>query len=118
MEIIVHKGALVKALSSVGNVASQKANTLPILSNVLFETTKEEGLRLVGTDLEVGVSTTIPITITKPGSITIPAKKLSEIIRELPDGEVEISVKKNNAVNKYGKGVFMIKIKRFRVIFC
>ncbi|OGW84255.1 MAG: DNA polymerase III subunit beta [Omnitrophica bacterium GWA2_52_8] len=109
MEIIVHKGALVKALSSVGNVASQKANTLPILSNVLFETTKEEGLRLVGTDLEVGVSTTIPITITKPGSITIPAKKLSEIIRELPDGEVEISVKKNNAVNiKSDKAYFKI----------
>src|SRR3989338_4126621 len=109
MEIIVHKGALVKALSSVGNVASQKANTLPILSNVLFETTKEEGLRLVGTDLEVGVSTTIPITITKHGSITIPAKKLSEIIRELPDGEVEISVKKNNAVNiKSDKAYFKI----------
>ncbi len=109
MEIIADKGSFLKAVNWVGGVTSQKANTLPILGNILLETNKNGTLSLIGTDLEVGISTAIPVKIEKEGSITVPAKKLYEIIRELPDGEIEIIVAKNNAVNiKAGKAYFKI----------
>lgn len=109
MEIKVTKNNFLKAASLVTGVTAQKANTLPILGNVLLETTSKGELRLIGTDLEVGISTTMPVEVLKEGSITVPAKKINEIIRELPEGDVEITVSKNNAVNiKAGKAYFKI----------
>ena len=109
MEIQVQKSDFLKAISFVGNVTASKANTLPILGNILLETTAEGGLRLVGTDMEVGISTVIPVHVVKEGTITVPAKKIHEIFRELPEGEVEIAVAKNNAVNiRTGRAYFKI----------
>ncbi|MFA6600609.1 MAG: DNA polymerase III subunit beta [Candidatus Omnitrophota bacterium] len=109
MELRIQKSLLAKAVGLVGNVAAQRANTLPILGNILLETTKEGNIQMVGTDLEVGISTAVPATILAEGSITVPAKKLTEIIRELPECEVEISVAKNNAVSiKAEKAYFKI----------
>lgn len=109
MEIKVSKSNFLKAASLVGGVTAQKANTLPILGNVLLETTSTKELRLIGTDLEVGISTTLPVDVLKEGSITVPAKKINEIVRELPEGDVEITVSKNNAVNiRAGKSYFKI----------
>jgi len=109
MEIQTQKTAFLKGLSLVGNVTSQKSNTLPILSNILLETMDEETLQLIGTDLEVGICTRIPTVVKKEGSITIPAKKLQEIVRELPEGEVSLTVAKNNAVSiRAGKAYFKI----------
>ncbi|MCB9799845.1 MAG: DNA polymerase III subunit beta [Candidatus Omnitrophica bacterium] len=109
MEIKILKGVLLKGLSLVSNVTSSKAATLPILSNILLETGKSNTLSLVGTDLEVGISTRLPAEVLKEGSITVPAKKILDIVRELPDGEVEIVVAKNNALNiKSGKSFFKI----------
>jgi DNA polymerase-3 subunit beta len=109
MEIKIQKSLFAKAVGLVGNVAAQRANTLPILGNILIETTQDGNLQLVGTDLEVGISTLIPATIITEGSITVPAKKINEIIRELPECDVEISVAKNNAVSiKAGKAYFKI----------
>ncbi len=109
MEIRILKSNLLKAISLVGSVTAQKANTLPILGNILIETQKEDSLRLVGTDLEVGISTAVPAEVMKEGSITVPSKKIYEIVRELPDGEIEITVAKNNAVSiRAGKAYFKI----------
>jgi len=109
MEIIVTKSNLQQGVSLVCGVTSTKTNTLPILSNLLMETDRDGAIRLVGTDLEVGISTSIPAKVIKEGSITIPAKKIQEIVRELPEGDVEITVAKNNAVSiKGGKAVFKI----------
>jgi len=109
MELKVKKSAFSKAISLVGNVASQKANTLPILGNILLETEGKDTLRIVGTDLEVGIATKIPADVEKEGSITLPARKINEIIREFPEGEVDIAVAKNNAVNiRGGKAFFKI----------
>jgi DNA polymerase-3 subunit beta len=63
--------------------------TLPVLANILLETT-EKGIRLSGTDLDIAVSTEVLADVEAPGSITIPAKKLSEIARELPPSPVRI----------------------------
>ncbi len=109
MEITVQKSEFFKAISLVGGVTALKNNTIPILGNILLETTKDKTLNVVGTDLEIGISTQIPVNVNKEGSITVPSKKLHEIIRELPEGEVEITVAKNNAVNiKAGKAYFKI----------
>lgn len=109
MEIQTQKNTFLKAVSLVGVVAAPKTNTLPILENILIETVGTDQIRLIGTNLELGISTTLSVRVIKEGSITIPSKRLHDIIRELPEGEVEITVAKNNTVNiKSGKAYFKI----------
>ena len=64
--------------------------TLPVLANILVETT-DRGIRLSGTDLDIAVSTEVTADIEAPGAITIPARKLAEIARELPPAPVKIA---------------------------
>ena len=64
--------------------------TLPVLANILVETTPR-GIRLSGTDLDIAVSTEVAADVDAEGAITIPAKKLSEIARELPPNPVKMS---------------------------
>lgn len=109
MEIMIQKSAFLKAITLVGGVTVLKNNTMPILGNILLETIGNETLKVVGTDLEIGISTTLPVSVTQQGSITVPARKLLEIVRELPEGDVAITVAKNNAVNiTGGKAYFKI----------
>ncbi|MBA7703693.1 Beta sliding clamp [subsurface metagenome] len=63
--------------------------TLPILTNILIEAKKEK-IELSATDLEIGIKCSVPAQVKKEGAITIPAKRLSDIIRELPEGPVEM----------------------------
>lgn len=94
MKIEGGKNALLKGITAVQNAISMKS-ALPILSNILLETT-DGGLRIVGTDLDVGIIATVPVNISAAGSITVPAKRFADIIKELPESSVTISVKKNN----------------------
>jgi len=94
MKIDVSKSVLLKGITAVQNAISIRS-ALPILSNILLETSKDS-LSIVGTDLDIGIIATIPVNITTPGSITVPAKRFIDIIKELPDAGVSISVKKNN----------------------
>jgi DNA polymerase-3 subunit beta len=64
--------------------------TLPVLANILVETT-ERGIRLSGTDLDIAVSTELTADVEGQGAITIPAKKLAEIVRELPSAPVRVN---------------------------
>jgi len=64
--------------------------TLPVLSNILIEARKD-AIRLSGTDLDIAVTTTVPAEVDDEGAITLPAKKLSDIARELPAASVRIS---------------------------
>ena len=96
MEFAIEREEFIRGLSRVQSII-EKRTTLPILSNVLLET-KENGLQIVGTDLEVGIKGLFSAKIKDPGSITVPAKKLFEIIRELPEGEVLFKVVENDWV--------------------
>jgi len=96
MKLEGKKETLLKGITTVQNAISLRS-TLPILSNILLETTKD-GLTITGTDLDIGIVTKIPIGITTTGSITVPAKKLLDIIKELPEAPITISVRKNNMV--------------------
>src|SRR5207247_8791724 len=63
---------------------------LPVLATVLVEPTKQ-GIRLSGTDLDIAVSTTVPAEVDTDGAVTLPAKKLVDIARELPSGPVRVT---------------------------
>jgi DNA polymerase-3 subunit beta len=109
MEFQIDRDRFLEGVSLVSGVATQKPNTLPILGNVLIESKEGGEILLAATDLEIGISTLLETKQLSEGSITVPAKKLLEILRELPSGTVEVTVAKNNAVNiKTGKAHFKI----------
>ncbi len=97
MRIDSDKITLLKGITAVQNAISAKS-ALPILSNILLETIKDK-LSIVGTDLDVGIISMVPVNITTPGSITVPAKRFMDIIKELPEANIVILVKKNNIVH-------------------
>ncbi|MBI5124361.1 MAG: DNA polymerase III subunit beta, partial [Candidatus Omnitrophica bacterium] len=97
MKFETTKEILTRGIQEVQNAINPKT-TLPILSNILIETIKDS-VSLTATDLDIGIVSTIQVKPGIDGSITVPAKKFFDIIKELPDGEVVISVKKNNLVH-------------------
>jgi DNA polymerase-3 subunit beta len=82
MELIFEREKLWEAMQIVGSVAASR-NTLPILANVLIRATDDQ-IQLAATDLEVGIKSVVQGEVVEPGSITVPAKKLADIVRELP----------------------------------
>jgi DNA polymerase III subunit beta len=100
MKIKLNKEELLRGIQVVGNIVSSKA-TLPILSNLMMEA-KGDILKLNTTDLDIGISCELPVHTFEEGAITIPAKKFSDIIRELPAGDVVIYARKNNQVEIEG----------------
>jgi len=88
MELVVRKNDLLKELSLLQGIVERK-NTIPILANVLIEATKD-GISLLATDLDVGLRSRCEGTVSKPGTLTLPAKKLFEIVSALPDTDVRI----------------------------
>jgi DNA polymerase-3 subunit beta len=92
MELVVRKNDLLKELSLLQGIVERK-NTIPILANVLLEATKD-GVSLLATDLDVGLRSRCDATVSKPGTLTLPAKKLFEIVSALPDTEIRIEQEK------------------------
>lgn len=90
MKIKIEKSALLEGLQIVQNVVSLRS-TLPILSNVLCTCSKSD-MTLTTTDLDVSVQCSVKADISKAGGTTLPARRLSSIVRELPDGQIEIDV--------------------------
>ncbi len=89
MELSVRQSDLLRELQLFQGIVERK-NTIPILANVLLETDDNGSLQMLATDLEVGLRSRCPAEITAPGSLTIPAKKLYEIVRALPETEIRI----------------------------
>ena len=93
MELVVRKNDLLRELQLFQGIVERK-NTIPILANVLFEA-KGDQLRMLATDLEVALRSNCSAVVTKGGSLTLPAKKLYEIIKALPETDVRIEEDKN-----------------------
>jgi DNA polymerase III subunit beta len=93
MHFTVEKEIFLRGLSKVQGIVEKK-NTIPILANVLIET-NEKGISITATDLEVGMKSFYPAIVIKPGKITVSAKKLYEITKELPENEISFSTKEN-----------------------
>ncbi len=88
MELVVRKNDLLRELQLFQGIVERK-NTIPILANVLMDAKGNE-VRLLATDLEVGLRSRCEATVAKSGSLTLPAKKLYEIIKALPETDVRI----------------------------
>lgn len=86
MEFTVRKFDLLQELTLIQGVVERKT-TIPILANVLVRAESSE-LVILATDLEIGLRSICPIKLTTPGTITLPAKRLYEIVRALPDKEI------------------------------
>ncbi|TVQ88009.1 MAG: DNA polymerase III subunit beta [Chromatiaceae bacterium] len=84
MKIALERSQLLSALSLVAGVVERR-QTLPILGNVLI-VAEGEGISLKATDLELEIGTAAQAKIEKPGAVTVPARKLLDICRNLPDG--------------------------------
>jgi DNA polymerase-3 subunit beta len=93
MDVQVDRDAFFRGLQMANNVVEPR-QTLPILANVLFEA-EGESLRLTATDLEVGVRVSVPATVKTAGAVTISARKLVEIVKELPAAPLTLRVQEN-----------------------
>lgn len=107
MEVKTHRESLLATLYWTQSIVERR-NTMPILANVLFEAVKGS-IRVTATDLEVGVRGQVEGDVIKEGNITVNAKKIYEIIREVPNEQVQIKRLENDWVEiRSGKSVFKI----------
>ena len=107
MKLRIARDELLTGLQRVQGVV-EKRNTMPILSNILLEA-KSEGVEIIATDLEIMMRGLYKATVDEPGSITLSARKLFEILKELPDGEIQLTTNENNWVQIHtGKSKFKI----------
>jgi DNA polymerase III subunit beta len=107
MKFSVAKEKLLEGLQQVQNVVSTRT-TLPILSNVLLQAHGEE-IHLTTTDLDVGVRGSCEADVEKEGATTLPARRLFNIVRELPSSEIQIDVNGKNAASiRSGQSFFKI----------
>src|SRR5258708_30025438 len=91
MEFTVNKSDLVRELSLSQGVVEKKT-TIPILSNVLLEAA-DDRLTLTATDLELGIRCSCPARVKKEGAGTVPARKLLDYMRLLPEGDVYMKLR-------------------------
>ena len=105
MEFKIERETFLKALTRVQGII-EKRHTIPILANVLIEA-DQNNIFFTATDLEVGVRSYYEANIKKEGRVTVSAKKVFEIIKELPNKEISFLVKDNYWVEiKCGKSIF------------
>ncbi|MGI8773267.1 MAG: DNA polymerase III subunit beta [Acidobacteriaceae bacterium] len=98
MEIGVDRGELLRELTATQSVVERKT-TIPILSNFLLEADAETGrLTITATDLDQSIKTSCAAKVKKTGSCTIPARKLYDYIKLLPDGEISVKLMDNHWV--------------------
>jgi DNA polymerase-3 subunit beta len=97
MEITVSKFELLRELSATQGVVERKT-TIPILSNYLFEAAGDR-LSLTATDLDLSLRTSCNAKVKKEGSCTIPARKLHDYVKLLPDADITIKLLENHWVS-------------------
>lgn len=107
MKLTVQKSDILAAAQRVQEIVATRT-PMSILSNVLLETL-DNTLVLTATDLQVGLRWKTPARVTEPGASTIPAKTFFAILRELPEGDIEIAIdEKDVATITCGESFFKI----------
>jgi DNA polymerase-3 subunit beta len=106
MKFTITRQNLHNGITAVSSSIPSKT-TLPVLSNILFET-DDEGVWMSGTDLDVSVRVLVPADIEEGGSLTAPGKKLQEIARELPDQPVQVSTRGDQIELSCGRARFKL----------
>ncbi len=90
MEIVISKETLHRALQTVQGVVESRSSAMPILQNVLLSTDGKKQVRLLATNLDIGLKGVFEADVKKGGSVTLNARKLFDIVRELPDADVRL----------------------------
>src|SRR6266508_891383 len=94
MEFRIDKDTFLKALQKVQEIVERR-KPMPILVNVLIEASPER-IHITATDLEVGMRSSYPTEVVREGKITVSAKKIYEIIKELSDEKILFSTKERS----------------------
>jgi DNA polymerase III subunit beta len=94
MEFVVRRNDLLRELQLFQGIVERK-NTIPILANVLVEAQNDQ-VRFLATDLEVGLRSKCAASVAKGGSLTLPAKKLYEIVKSLPETDIRVEEDKGS----------------------
>ena len=97
LEITVSRVELLRELTAAQSVVERKT-TIPILSNFLFEATDDGKLTITATDLDLSLRTSCTAKVKKAGACTIPARKLYDYIKLLPEGDISIKLMDNHWV--------------------
>lgn len=110
MQFTVQKDALYNGLNVVGKAAAIRG-IQPVLSNVLIECTEDNKLKLCATNLDITIEMKVPAIIAENGNITLPSKKLLEIVSKLPNEAVGFNLNRDNNLMeiKCGKSKFDLK---------
>jgi len=106
MKVTITRENFQKGLSAVAATIPTRT-TLPVLSNILVETV-EDGLRVRGTDLDISVSVQTGAEVDREGAITLPAKKVADIARELPNEPVKLESEGGRVKLACGKSKFRL----------
>ena len=91
MHFAIQKDVLVKALRDVSNAIATRV-VQPVLSNVLIESVDNVTLRFTGTDLDLTIRTSSPAVVYTQGAVTLPGKKLLEVVSKLPSDLVSFQI--------------------------
>ena len=96
MKFTCMQNNFLNVILTVQKAVSTRTNT-PILEGILLETEKDV-LKLVGTNLEFGIESYMEANILQEGSVVIPSRLMSEVVRKFPEAEIEVKVSENNTV--------------------
>ncbi len=108
MQILTNREHLLPALLR-GTGVVERRQTLPILGNFLLSAGEGGAVELVGTDLELEIRTRFSATVKGPGTVTLPARKITDICRALPDGaDIRIKVEGDKAIVSSGRGRYTL----------
>lgn len=106
MKFTITRENLQQGLAAVG-ASIPARTTLPVLSNILLEA-DADGVQLSGTDLDIAVSLRAPAQVEEKGALTVPAKKLQELARELPEHPVRIVTRGDRLELTCGRATFRL----------
>lgn len=108
MRVLIDQNDLLFAIQNAARAVPVRT-TLPALSGILVETMDGQ-LKLAASDLELGIECHVPARVEQAGAVVLPARYLTEIIRRIPDGEVDIQADpvSHTATIQWGTSVFTI----------
>jgi DNA polymerase-3 subunit beta len=97
MKLSIGRDELLRGLGRIQAIVERRG-TLPILANALLDASADDQVTLAATDLEVGVVASLPARVQRKGAVTLGAKKLFEIVRELEDAEIALRLDEGSRV--------------------
>ena len=91
VELVIARDELFKALQAIQGVVESRSSAMPMLQNALVETEGDKSIRLSGTNLDIGMRGVFEAEVGKPGKVTLNARRLLDIVQELPESEVRLT---------------------------